>query len=174
MGYIGYYMKKDKWLGYLILFPMILLTADSLLTYFSYFLYFRTRFILITLFCICAMILYPVFIFKNKKIRTVGAAVGALAVIAVIVVTFMRPPVYSTDIMSNGNKYTFDDTYSVYLADDKYGDVEIQYVENIEDYMVHADFRRAGDTVLTLESPTGEKTEYDLHIEMDTYEITKR
>ena len=40
--------------------------------------------------------------------------------------------------------------------------------------MLHADFKRAGDTVLTLVSPNGEKKEYDLHIERDTYELTKR
>ena len=40
--------------------------------------------------------------------------------------------------------------------------------------MLHADFKRAGDTVLTLVSPTGEKEEYDLHIERNKYEITRR
>ena len=44
----------------------------------------------------------------------------------------------------------------------------------IEDYLLHADFRRSGDTVLTIISPTGEKTEYDLHIEWDTFEIKKK
>jgi len=40
--------------------------------------------------------------------------------------------------------------------------------------MLHADFKRAGDTVLTLVSPTGEKKEHDLHIERSKYEITRR
>lgn len=70
MGFIGYWMKKDKWWGYLILLPMIVLTASS--------------------------------------------------------------------------------------------------------YAIQADFKKAGDTVLTIVSPNGEKTEYDLHIERDTYEYTKR
>ena len=71
MGFIGYWMKKDKWWGYLILLPMIVITAASYSTYFSRFLFSRPRFLLITLFCACGMILYPVVIFKNKKIRTV-------------------------------------------------------------------------------------------------------
>ena len=29
MGFIGYWMKKDKWWGYLILLPMIVITAAS-------------------------------------------------------------------------------------------------------------------------------------------------
>ena len=40
--------------------------------------------------------------------------------------------------------------------------------------MLHADFRKGGDTVLTVVSPKGEKTEYDLHIERNTYEVTKK
>ena len=40
MGYIGYYMKKGKWWGYLILLPMIVLTGYSYQTYFSDFLFY--------------------------------------------------------------------------------------------------------------------------------------
>lgn len=40
--------------------------------------------------------------------------------------------------------------------------------------MIHADFRRAGHTTLTPESPSGEKTLYDLIIELDRCTITKK
>ena len=39
MGYIGYYIKKDKWWGYLILFPMILMVAESYAKYLSDFMF---------------------------------------------------------------------------------------------------------------------------------------
>lgn len=56
-----------------------------------------------------------------------------------------------------------------------YGNVSIRYDDGLEDYLLHADFKRAGDTVLTIVSPpTGEKTEYALHIERNTYETAKR
>ena len=174
MGFIGYWMKKDKWWGYLILLPMIALTADSYATYFSDFQFSMPRYILISLFCACAMILYPLVIFKNRKIRTVGAAIGGAAVIVLTVICLLNPPVYSTEIMGNGEEYKFDDSYAVYLADEGYGDVEIRYDDAFEDYMIHADFKRAGDTILTLVSPDGVKEEYDLHIERQTYEITRR
>ena len=174
MGYIGYYMKKNKWWGYLILLPMIVLTAYSLLSYFASFLFSSPRYILICLFCACAMVFYPVFIFEDKKIQKAGAAIGAVLVIVCVVICLLNPPVYSTEIMSNGEEYAFDDTYTAYLADDKYGDVYIKYIDSVEDYFLHADFRKAGDTVLTLVSPAGEKTEYDVHIERYTYDITKR
>ena len=174
MGFIGYYMKKGKWWGYLILLPMIALTADSYLNYFSDFLFYMPKFALICVFCICAMILYPVAIFDDRKIRIAGAAAGAVAVIVLTVVSILNPPVYSTEIMSNGDGNVFDDTYTVSLADEEYGGVKIIYLESVEEYMVHADFRKAGDTVMTLESPSGEKTEYNLSIERDKYEITRK
>ena len=173
MGYIGYYMKKGKWWGYLILLPMIALTAYSYLTYFSLFLFSRPRCLLVTLFCAAAMILYPVLIFDNRKIRAFGAAIGAAAVVAATAVCLLNPPVYSTEILISGENYRFDDSYSAYLADDPLGSVEIEYLNEIEEYAVHADFKRAGRTVLTVESPTGEKLAFDLVIERDTYELTE-
>ena len=120
------------------------------------------------------MILYPVAIFEDKKIKAVGAVIGGVAVAIIAVICLLNPPVYSTEIMGNGGEYQFDDTYTVYLADGKYGDVDIRYNDVFEDYMLHADFKRAGDTVLTLVSPDGEKTEFNVHIERDKYEFTKR
>ena len=174
MGFVGYWMKKDKWWGYLILLPMLGLTAYSYLTYFSDYQFSMPRYILISLFCACALIFYPVAVFKTKMIRVVGAALGGVAVIFLTVLCLLNPPVYSTEIMGNGEEYQFDDSYTAYLADEKYGDVEIRYMDSVEDYMLHADFRRSGDTVLTMVSPSGEKREYDLHIERTKYEITKR
>ena len=174
MGFVGYYRKRGKWWGYLILLPMIVLTGYSYLTYFSDFLFSRPRYLLITLFCAAAMILYPVLIFDDKRIKAVGAAIGAAAVAALTVAVLTHPPVYSTDLFANGEEYRFDDTYSVYLEDERYGDVEILYHKQVKDFMVHAELKRAGNTVLTLESPTGEKTVFDLVIERDTYQVIKR
>lgn len=171
MGFVGYLMKKDRWWGLLILLPMMGLTGYSYLTYLSDLIFSRPRYILVVLFCAAAMILYPVAVFKNKKIRAAGAAVGAAAVVALTVLCLLRPPVYSTEIMSNGAEVKFDDTYTVSIADEKYGDVSIIYIDSVEDWFVHADLKRAGDTVVTLTSPDGEKKEFSLHIERSTYSI---
>ena len=174
MGFIGYYMKKDKWWGLIILLPMIVITGYSYYGYFQDFQFSMPRYILVCLFCVCAMILYPIAVFDDKKIRTAGAVIGAAIAVVLTVLCLMRPPVYSTDLMGNNEEHPFDDTYSVYLDDPKYGDVKIVYLESINDYLLHADLKRSGDTVLTLESPTGEKTQYDVHIERTTYEIKKK
>lgn len=81
---------------------------------------------------------------------------------------------YSTEILGNGCGCRFDGSYSVSLEDIRCGSVEIRYPESIEEQMIHADFRRAGHTTLTLESPSGEKTLYDLIIELDRCTITKK
>ena len=174
MGYIGYYMKKGKWWGYLILLPMIVLTGYSYQTYFSDFLFNVPRYILICLFCACMMIMYPVLIFEDKRIKTAGAVIGGIAVIVLTVIGLLNPPVYSTEILVNSEDHVFDDTYQVSLADETYGNVKIIYIDSVEDYFVHADLKKAGKTVLVLESPSGEKKEFDLSIEKDTYEITQK
>lgn len=174
MGFIGYYMKKGKWWGYLILLPMILLVAESYMSYLSEFMFSYPKYILITVFCAATMIIYPIAIFDSKKIRLVGTIISAVLIAAATVYCLLNPPVYSTDIMGSTGEHPFDESYSVYLEDEKYGDVSIRYVDSIEVYMIHADFKRPGDTKLTIESPAGEKTEYDLTIKRHTYELTKK
>ena len=113
MGFVGYWMKKDKWWGYLILLPMIVLTGYSYYGYFSDFQFSMPRYIFIVLFCAGAMVLYPVMIFDKKGTKAAGAALGGAAVVALTVICLLNPPVYSTEIMASGDACEFDDTWSV-------------------------------------------------------------
>ncbi len=174
MGFVGFYMKKGKWWGYLILLPMIVLTAYSYWGYFSDFLFSSPRYLLICLFCVAAMLVYPLAIFEDRKIKTVGAAISGLLILGATVFCLLNPPVYSTELMAAGEENPFDSTYTVSLADSRFGEVEIVYQQNVEAYMVHADLRHAGRTTLTLEAPNGEKTEFDLRVERDSYEVNKK
>ena len=174
MGYIGYYMKKDKWWGYLILLPMILMVAMQYSTYLSEFIFSYPNYILISLFCAGTMILYPLCIFKNKKIKTIGVIISSLLVAMITVWCFINPPVYSTDLLLNSEEHPFNDTYTVYLTDSKYGSVKVIYEQGIEDYLIHADLKKAGKTNMVIESPNGEKVEYALDIKRDTYTINKK
>ena len=174
MGFVGYYMKKDKWWGYLILLPMILLTGMSYMNYFSDCQFSFPRYILITLFCAAAMILYPVCIFRDKRIRITGAAIGAAAVVTLTVICLLNPPVYSTDILSSSEETPLDDTYTVAIEDSSYGDIKIVYMEEIEGYMVHADLKKSGETSFTLKAPDGKTREFGLTIEINTYEVTEK
>ena len=171
MGFIGYYMKKDKWWGLLILIPMLLLLSLSLSKYTSEVMFSFPDHLLTVIFCLASLIIYPLVIFNNKKIKITGIIISSIIIIGVLVLCFLKPPIYSTDVLLSGEKYTFDESYQAYLADKKYGDLTIQYEESIECWEVHAEFKKAGKTQIILESPTGEKQTFDIVIKRDTYDI---
>ena len=171
MGFIGYYMKKNKWWGYLILLPMILFTVAEYSAYFSYFTFSYPRYLLISIFCAVAAIIYPIGIFDNKKIRIVGASISTVLIIAITVLKLINPFVYSTDFLLSGDKYTFDDSYKAYFNDEKYGDLSFQYESGLECWKLHADLKREGKATFVLESPEGEKQEFSVDIKRDTYKL---
>jgi len=174
MGYIGYYMKKDKWWGYLILLPMIIIVSNEYYRYLSDFMFSYPKYILICLFCISTLIIYPLYIFNNKKIKIVGTIISCIFIIVATVFNILNPPIYSTEIMSNNEEHSFDNTYKVYLVDKKYGEVSIKYFDALENYMIHAEFKKEGKTTMILESPNNEKQEYLINIKRNTYEVKKK
>lgn len=174
MGFVGYYMKKDKWWGLLILVPMLLLTGEECAGYFSKTMFSFPRHLLTTIFCISALIVYPLAIFNNKKVKIVGVVISVLLIILIALVCIIKPPIYSTYILSNEEKYQFDDSYKAYLLEKKYGDLKIECEDETKDCMVHAKFKRAGKTKLILESPDGRKNVFDISIRRDTYTIKEK
>ena len=172
MGYVGYYMKKGNWWGFLILLPMILLTAYSYFGYFSDMQFSFPRYTLIVLFCALAMFVYPLGIFENKKIRLTGVILAAVLTVGCAVLCLADPPVYHTQVLGSSGQIAFDDTWTARLEDSRYGQATIIPMSE-GDYLVHTDFRHAGDTRLILESPAGEKAVFDLHIERTTYDLKR-
>ena len=169
MGFIGYYIKKGKWWGYLILLPMIVLTAYSFKTYLNYFTFSCPFYLLVCLFCVAAMILYPIILFSDKKIRIIGAAVSSAIVIGILIFVLLNPYRYSTEILCEVDNKELTNEYQVFLKDRKYGEVYID--DSTGTYVVRGDFKKRGKTKLIVITPEGETKEYDLRIERDTYEI---
>ena len=155
MGFIGYYMKKNKWWGLLILAPMLLLVGKEYSNYLAETMFSFPRHLLTTLFCLATMIIYPIAIFKDKKIKIAGVVCSILIILIMTVLTILNPQVYRTTLVSNGGSegIIFDDTYKVYLADESY---------------------KAGKTEVIIESPDGEKTVFDITIKKNTYDLTKK
>ena len=176
MGFIGFYMKKDKWWGLLILAPILVLLYVSISNYVSQTIFSFPRHLLSAIFSIGTTIMYPLVIFKNKKIRITGLIISLLIVITACTLLVIKPPVYKTVIMTNGGKLNahFDDTYRAYLSDPKYGTLSIVYDENLEDYTLVSGFRKAGKTEMVIESADGEKQVFNITIKRDTYKITKK
>ena len=173
MGFIGYYMKKDKWWGLIILTPILILLGEELGRYISFAMFSFPRHLLTVIFCFATLIIYPLAIF-SKKTRIVGVTISSLIIIIIIIFNILKPPVYSTDILADGEKYQFNDQYKVYLLNSKLGDLNIKYEQGIETWMVHAEFKHSGKTEFILESPSGEKRIFEIIIKRDTYIINEK
>jgi hypothetical protein len=175
MGFIGHYMKKGKWWGLLILSPMLLLVGMHYITFLSETLTYFPYHLLSALFCIVTLILYPLCIFENKNIKRAGIVISAVILIGASAVGFAnKSNYYETTIMfSSSEEIPFDDTYTVYFEDEKYGNVTIEYNDELESYMMNAQFRKLGETKLIIESPQGEQVEYNITIGRYTYDMER-
>jgi hypothetical protein len=149
---------------------MLGLLGTSLAKYTSELMFSFPDHMLTVIFCVVTLLIYPLAIFNNKKIKITGIIISILIIIGMFVLCFLKPPIYSTDVLLSGDEYQFDNTYNVYLTNPKHGSVEIQYEEGLESWKIHAEFKKAGKTQLVLESPTGEKRTFDLIIKSDTYD----
>ena len=179
MAFVGHYMKKDKWWGLLILAPMLLFLGYHYVSFFGEAVHFFPQHLMSALVCAATLIIYPLFIFKDRRIRIAGLILSILILIAGSVYGFLdkRSHTYNTSFLSSGGDtcgIEYDDSYKVYLEDASFGEVHIGYEEGIECYLVYASFEKVGDTTLVLESPEGEKYYYDMTIGRDTYTITPR
>ena len=176
MGFIGYYMKKDKWWGLAILTPMLIFLGTHYYGFLNQTIYSFPYHFLSTLFCFITMLLYPICIFNNKKVKIVGVVISTLIIIVMTIMAITSKNVYNTTVLTNGGDAgaTFDDNYNVYLEDSKYGKVYIVYDEGLEDYVVNAEFTRAGKTNLILEDSNGNKTIFEIDIKSHSYDINKK
>ena len=127
MGFIGYFMKKDKWWGLVILTPMLIFLGIHYSGFLNQTIYSFPYHLLSTLFCFITLLLYPICIFNNKKVKTTGIIISVLIILVMTVITFTNNTGYNTTILVNGGDAgaVFDDTYNVYLEDIKYGKVYI-------------------------------------------------
>ena len=173
MGYLGYYIKKDKAWTLIFLVPMLLILSLGIQAHLDKFLFDIPRHILSYLFCIITMIIYPIYIYKDKISKYIGLTISVGLITISTSTSLINRPIYDTHPMSSSEEHYFDDTYKVSLEDNSYGDVNIEYYEAIEDYVVHAKFKKAGKTILILEDSAGNKYRYNLTILRDKYDIEK-
>ena len=176
MGFVGYYMKKDKWWGLLILTPILIFLGIHYSGFLGQTIYNFPYHLLSTVFCIITTLLYPICIFSNKKVKVTGIIISILIILIMSVITLTNNTVYNTTVLTNGGGAgaIFDDSYNVYLEDSSYGKVYIIYNEGIEDYMVNAEFKKAGKTNIILEDSNGNKEVFEIDIKINSYVINKK
>jgi len=172
MGFIGYYLKKDKWWTFIILVPMLLLTASSAYGYGTQALYWMPYHLLSALFCLAALLIYPGVI-ENKKSKCVAYVISLLIICGVGFLLFQKPFEYKTTIgISDSDEFgNFDDNYKVSFEDNKYGDVWIEYDQGLEAYFINVTFKHGGKTKFILEDPEGNKRTFDLDIRFTAFDI---
>ena len=152
MGFIGYYIKEDKWWGLAILVPILIFLGFHYSGFLGQTIYNFPYHLLSTLFCFTTLLLYPICIFNNKKIRITGIVISILIILIMSIKAINNSNVYNTTVLVNGGSdgAVFDDSYKVYLEDDSFGKVFIIKDQNIEDFMVNAEFKKAGKTNIIL------------------------
>ena len=173
MGYIGYYIKKDKWYGLLILLPMLFLLSNSVEISLSGLIYAFPHHFISLIFIISSLIIYPLSLFNNKYIKYIGIFISILLIIIFGSKPLINRPSYNTTIKCSSDKLYYDNTYKVYLSDKKYGDVFIQYIDSIESYCINTKFYKAGNTKLIIENPNGDKRIFNLNIGKNTYSFNE-
>ena len=175
MGYIGYYMKKDKWWGLLILAPILIILGIDYSNYLGKTVYLFPHHLLSALFCAVTIAIYPLCIFNDKKVKTIGIIISILIILAATVYALVNRYTYNTTLLSNNGELgaVFDDSYKAYLEDDSFGKVEIVYNEAIEDYLLNANLVKGGQTRLILEDSKGSRKIYNLDIGYSKVDITE-
>ena len=174
MGFVGHYMKKDKWWGVLILIPMLFFVGYHYLGFLREARSFFPNHLLSAIFCAATMIIYPLFCFTDKKHRMIGLIVS-LAIIAGASVFALSSTkaLYNTTVLIEGGErqLVFDENYSVTLEDDSYGKVFIVYEKNLECHMVNAEFTKTGHTRIILKAPDGTQRVFEIEIQRSSYSI---
>ena len=114
MGFIGWYMKKEKWWSLLILAPMLVFVGYHYYMFLREVLSFFPNHLLSTIFCAATVILYPLFIFSKKQLRLIGLIFSLLilAVATFLALTGSRSS-YTTTLLLEGGELqaSFDDSY---------------------------------------------------------------
>lgn len=176
MGFVGYYIKRDKWWGILILTPILLLLGYHYYSYLRETMYNFPYHLLSTLFCFITLLLYSICIFNNKKVKIAGVTISILIILVMSVMAFTNKIVYKTSILASDgdNDIVFNENYNVYLEDNKMGKVYIEYNEGAEIYIVNAEFTKAGKTNLVLVDENGNKTIFELNVGSNTFDINKK
>lgn len=173
MGFLGFYLKKNKWWGLVILFPILVFLGFHYSNFLKEMLFIFPRHLLSTIFCFLSMLFYPFYIFQNKLLRKCGCVISVLIIICMTIYSLSNRISYSTDILASGGSMNvlFDDSYKVYFEDSSMGMVSIKYDDGLNDYLVFADFKKGGNTNMILEDENGVKTVFKLRVGYNSYDI---
>lgn len=169
MGYIGYYIKKNKWYGLLILFPIMIILGMGLSSTITNIKYSFPKHLINTIFVIASFIIYPCVLFNDKKLKYTGLIINIIIMLVFGLKPALTPSTYDTTFKCSSEELVYDDTYKAYLEDSSYGGLRIEYMDSIESYCIYASFKKPGKTKVILEDPNGNKQYFNIQIGKMTY-----
>ncbi|MCR5174078.1 MAG: hypothetical protein K6C09_05550 [Oscillospiraceae bacterium] len=176
MGFVGYFMRKNKWWSLLILVPILFFVGYHYWSFLREALSYFPRHLLSALFCAATLIIYPLFVFAAKRLRTIGLIVSLVIIAAatVLAVTGERSAYNTVLLVNNGSQgVEFDGSYEASLEDESFGEVYIDFDENIQDHMVKASFRKTGETKFILRAPDGTERVFRINVHKSSVDIAE-
>lgn len=176
MGFVGYFMRKNKWWSLLILVPILFFVGYHYWSFLRETLSYFPRHLLSALFCAATLVIYPLFVFAAKRLRTIGLILSLVIIAAatVLAVTGERSVYNTVLLVNNGSQgVQFDGSYEASLEDESFGEVYIDFNENIQDHMVKASFRRTGETKLILKAPDGTERVFRIDVHRSSVDIAE-
>ena len=176
MAFVGYFMKQEQWYSVLILAAGLAFVGYHYQGFLHETLSFFPNHLLSAIFCAVTMIIYPLYVFKDRRLKIAGLVISAVIIVAMSVVAVAsEKAAYRTDVLLSGGEVggEFDDTYVVAFEDESFGTVEITRIEKLDCYAVHVELVRTGSTKLFLTAPDGTVRVFALDVGRDTYEIAE-
>ena len=116
-------------------------------------------------------IIYPLAIFNNKKIKYTGLAISITSIIVFSIIAFSTNPYYETVLKCSTESFYYDDTYKIYLEDEKYGKINVEFNEELNTYCMNVEFHTTGETKLVIDDQKGNVNKYDLTISKNTFDL---
>lgn len=174
MAFVGYFMKKDKWWGLLILAPMLVFLGYHYYGFIAAARFYFPHHLASAVFCVVSMFVYVLGIFKNKKIKLAGVIASVVILIGATAVAIVSPTVLHTTLVADGESTVVKENYTAQLKNDNLGSVNIEYDEGYEAYTVVADFVKGGKTVLTLTAPDGSIQSFDVTVNEDGARVSAK
>lgn len=172
MGFAGYYLKKDRWWGLIILTPVLVLLGTQYYTYLKETIFYFPYHLLTTIFCFITIILYSICIFNDQKIRIVSVIISIIIIVAASFMACTNRFSYTINISSDTTGVEFNDKCNVYLEDSSLGSICIEYNDVLEEYIISATFTRAGKTHIILEDENGNRNSYEITVNSNTYSVS--
>ena len=176
MAFVGYFMKKDKWWGLLILTPMLVFLGYHYNGFFAAARFFFPHHLASAVFCVVSMFVYVLGIFKHKKIKLAGVIASVVILIGATVVALMNPTVLQTTLVGDGGSEgaVVKENYTAQLDDKRFGNTSVVYDEGYGGYLVNANLVKGGKTVLTITAPDGTKQTFDVLIDEDGARVSAK